>query len=199
MSDSDIFERPPPRRSNSAMWLIAILVGGGALGMCVVVILVSVLISKSPLGKPKVVVATDGVSQVTIPGTWREIPTLNDKAEIQVGNEVSEQYLIVLTESKLDFDDIDLAEYADLAAETLETSLTNKVRSPAVPRQVQGRPALEMRITGTIDKLNIVYWLTAVEGREHYFQVLTWTLASRSNANESALRSVTDSFQEVPR
>jgi hypothetical protein len=60
------------------MWLIALLVGGGAFGMCVVVILVSVLIARSPLGKPRTVIATDGNSQVTIPGTWREIPTLNE-------------------------------------------------------------------------------------------------------------------------
>jgi hypothetical protein len=116
-----------------------------------------------------------------------------------VGNEITEQYLIVLTEAKMDFEEIDLAGYADLAAQTLEASLTNKVRGPGVPRQVQGRPALEMRITGTIDNLKIVYWLTAVEGREHYYQVLTWTLASRANGNESALRNVVDSFQEVSR
>jgi hypothetical protein len=199
MDDSDIFERPPQRRSNSGVWLIAILAGGGALGTCVIAILVSVLIARSPPGQPKVVVATDGGSQVTIPSMWHEIPTLNEKAEIQVGNEVREQYLIVLTEAKMDFAETDLARYADLAAETLEESLTNKVRSPSVPRQVQGRPALEFRITATIDNLNVVYWLTAVEGRDHYYQVLTWTLASRANANESVLRGVADTFTEVRR
>ena len=53
--------------------------------------------------EPQVMTATDGKSQVSVPGTWSAQKDLNDNASIQAGNLLAEQYAIVISESKEDF------------------------------------------------------------------------------------------------
>ena len=136
----------------------------------------------------------DGVSQVTVPGNWQTMQ-LNDKADIQAGNGSKEQYLVVLSESTDDLNP-NLQEYADTVVGDLRDNLTDPKVSDPVSLTINGAPALRYEIRGSLDKINAVYWLTAVQGKDHFHQVLTWTLASKADDNQALLEAITGTFTE---
>lgn len=187
-----------PQRSSSRKWIIAAVIGASLVGLLFCLIVgVGVL---SLLGKrvePTVVTATDGQSQLTVPGSWKVQKDLNDLAEIQVANLLQEQYMIVLTENKSDFEDVDLAQYADgtlgVALESIETDDNPSPKSVTV----NGKPAIQYELHGTVDNLKAVYWFTSVEGTDNYYQIVAWTLASKAEKNAPVFEEVVQSFQEV--
>src|SRR5687768_5927209 len=62
----------------------------------------------------KTIASTDGRSQLTVPGNWRVDSQLHEGAELQVSDRVSEMYVVVLSESKADFDNITIDKHAEL-------------------------------------------------------------------------------------
>ena len=106
---------------------------------------------------------------------------------------------MVFNEPKMDFDDVDLAKYADIASNVIVGGLQNVRRSPPIERRLQGKRVLEYRIDGTLNHLKLVYWHTTVEGRDHYFQVVTWTINSQARQNGARLRDIAHTFQETPK
>ena len=63
-------------------------------------------------GDPQTIVATDGFSQITVPGNWGIQTILHDDASLQVGHQVKELYLIVLTEAKSDLPESTIKDHA---------------------------------------------------------------------------------------
>ena len=147
--------------------------------------------------KPTVITASDGQSRITIPAGWKSQEDLHDEAEIQVANSRQEQYLIVLTENKADFVDTDLARYGEIVSEALVENAQMSEDPETKSTTINGRPAIQYKISGTVDNLKVVYWLTAVEGVNNYYQVLAWTLASKAEDNAPILQQVVESFEEV--
>lgn len=187
-----------PRRRSTQWWIIAAGIIAGLVGLLFCLIVgVGIL---SLLGKrvePSVVTATDGQSQLTVPDSWKVRTDLNDVAEIQVANLIQEQYMIVLTENKADFDDVDLDQYADLTLEiALETIVVDEIPA-AKSVTINGKRAIQYELHGTVDNMNVVYWITNVEGSHNYYQLLAWTLASKAEQNAPILHQVMHTFQEV--
>jgi hypothetical protein len=147
--------------------------------------------------EPKVITASDGQSQITVPTGWSSQEDLHDSAEIQAANRRQEQYVIVLTENKTDFVDTDLARYGEIVTETLIENAEIDGRAETRSATINGRPAIHYKISGIVDNMKVVYWLTAVEGTNNYYQVLAWTLASKAEQNGPILQKVVESFQEV--
>lgn len=187
-----------PQRSSSRRWIIAAAVVAGLVGLLFCLIVgVGVL---SLLGKrvePTVVTATDGQSQLTVPTGWKVQEDLNEQAEIQVGNLLQEQYMVVLTENKSDFDDVNLEQYADgTLGAVLEMVETDEYPTPR-SLTINGKPAIQYELHGTIDNMKAAYWLTNVEGTDNYYQVVAWTLESKAEKNEPVFEEVVQSFREV--
>jgi hypothetical protein len=153
-----------------------------------------VLSDRTPTGT--VIVASDGQSQITVPDDWRQINTLNDKAEIQAGNNSKNVYIIVLTENKEDF--TGFQKYSELA---LSSNFITGLESPDVkgPTNVtiNGKSALQYEILAVVDGLKVAYLYTLVEGEKNYHQIIVWTVQSKFDANESLFQRVTQSFQEL--
>ncbi|OLP16308.1 hypothetical protein BST81_22190 [Leptolyngbya sp. 'hensonii'] len=145
----------------------------------------------------KVVTSSDGKLQVTVPVDWKEDRDLNEKAELQVSNRADELYTIVLSESKSDFKDMTLARHSELTREILVKNLTSPQVSDPEKLTVNGVPALQYEIQGTIDNLNVTYLHTTVETATSYNQIISWTLRSRYAKNSPKLQAVIRSFREV--
>ena len=62
---------------------------------------------------------------------------------------------------------------------------------------VDGNEAVQYEIQGTVDKIKVAYLHVTVEGKDHFHQVLAWTLLSMLEKNRPMLESVIDSFQEI--
>jgi len=72
-----------------------------------------------------------------------------------------------------------------------------KITEPA-PLKINGLPAFQAQVSGTVDGLKIDYLNTYVEGKEHFYQILTWTLASKRGAAFPRIRKAVGTFHELP-
>ena len=149
-------------------------------------------------GDAKTVVATDGQSQINIPRLWQERTDLNDQAEIQAANPLREQYVIVLTESKADFAglDVDLPAYAEIIRDNFVDSVGVSVTDEQ-SLTISGNNAIQYELRGTVDDLDVVYWMTGTESEDNYYQILSWTLEEYVTRNEPVLQDVVTSFQPL--
>jgi hypothetical protein len=135
--------------------------------------------------------------QVSIPSGWTEDRDLHDSAELQASNRIKELYVIVLSESKEDFQDMTLDKHSEITRGTLIKSLTEPQTSAPTSLKVNGHPAVQYEIRGFINNLSVVYLHTTVETEKSIHQILTWTLKSMYEKNKPALQKVTESFKEV--
>ncbi|MBG0827121.1 hypothetical protein HS041_05020 [Planomonospora sp. ID67723] len=143
----------------------------------------------------RTVTSTDGKSQLTIPNDWETLSLLAE-ADVQVGNQVKEQYLMVITEDQASFD-LDLAGYAKLVIDQMQTKLTNTSAGEPQQLTVNGAPAIQYELHGTAQGVRITYWVTLVEGAKDFHQVLTWTLETRGEEHGPLLRDVTATFKDL--
>lgn len=147
-------------------------------------------------GNTKIFTSTDGRSQVTAPSDWRTMPDLNDNAELEIGAAFSEKYLVVLTESEDDSSGYSLEEYAQTILDNFKTDVGSTIVSSPEDLTFNGLPAIQYEVRSTVDDLEIVYWLTAVQGEKNLFQVVGWTLAEEVETNRDEIREVIASFTE---
>ena len=146
--------------------------------------------------KGKVIKSQDGQTQVLAPKSWSIQKDLNDVADLQIADVSKENYLIVISEPKSDFDNISVEKYSEMTRGFILDSIQGGKLSEPKNLTINGSPALQYQITGSVDGINIVYLHTSVEGSDGFHQVLAWTLPSRLDKNGPVLESVINSFQE---
>lgn len=141
--------------------------------------------------------SNDGLSQITLFEGWREQKGLNEKAEIEASNPITNNFIIVLSESKLDFNHMTLDKHSEATRSILLEAIKDpKVEGP-FPLKINGYPAVQYKITGAVDDLNPVYLHTTVETPKNFHQVLAWTLVSKFEKNKVELQKVIASFKEI--
>ena len=143
----------------------------------------------------KVVVSTDGRSQLTLSGDWEVINTLNKEAELQVGNRKQQIYAIVITESKDDF--TSFGKYADLCYSKFVGTIDKPDVAGPTQLTINGKPAIQYKISGAVKGINVVYLYTLVEGNKYFDQLILWTSHSKFETNENTMQHVIESFQEI--
>lgn len=144
-----------------------------------------------------VITSADGDSQITVPRDWSEMDDLNEVAIIQAANLFEEQYAIVIQDNKEDFADTDINAHSEATVQILLDSLTSSEVTTPTPLTVNGYTAVQTEIQGSFENINVVYLHTSIETREHFYQVVTWTLKSRFESNRSLFEQVTQSFREI--
>jgi Domain of unknown function (DUF4190) len=142
----------------------------------------------------KEVVSEDAKIKVNAPGTWTKLPELNKRASLQVGNKSKEVYLIVITDTKADLDNFALEKHQQQTRERMLHEMKNSSATQTVSLTIDGHPALQDELTGTENGTNIVFLHTTVDDRDHFQQILAWTLKSRWQKQNQLLREVTQSF-----
>ncbi|MEK4429901.1 MULTISPECIES: RDD family protein [Paenibacillus] len=158
--------------------------------------LISTLITQ--IVKPEVFTSKDSQFAVTAPWNWSRDNMINEEADISIKNELTERYLIVLSEPKSDFDSsMTLQEYKGIIEEHLVSGITDSELGIASDLVVNGYPAIEFTLKGEVDGTPIMYNVTTIETPSHYHQVLAWTYASRYSRAQQELRKIRDSFREM--
>lgn len=155
-------------------------------------------VASPPEAAGNVLVGSDGASQITLPEGWTEDRELHDSAEIQASRRDREMYVIVLSESKQDFQDLTLEQHSEITRGLLQQSLTDAaVTGPTGVNQINGNPAVQYEIRGAIEGINVAYLHTTVETPNNFHQVLAWTLPSNFERNQAELEQVIQSFSET--
>lgn len=142
----------------------------------------------------------DGLVSVTLPRTWAEVPTLNPLANLKVGDERADVYLIVVSEKKSDVqgDNQTLQKYSKNTRARLTDTLKNLRQDGPWFISVGKNRALRYEIYGTSpDGMAVAYIHSVVESPNYFHQVVGWSKAENFQKVRDAIRSVSDSFRET--
>ncbi|OZG72997.1 pilus assembly protein PilA [Hahella sp. CCB-MM4] len=140
----------------------------------------------------------DGRLSLDIPASWDRMDQLNEEASLGVGNVFEDAYYLILEEPKLDFEDgYTLTAYTDL----IQSLMFDALKSPNIVYEreavmVGDLPAEQMAFTGSAEGIKVTYLLTTIEGKDHYYQVIGWSLASKFDEKADLLRNIAGSFRE---
>ena len=152
---------------------------------------------QSSSGNNKEVVAPDGKSRLTVPQDWGALEELHKAAELQAGNKADEQFIIVISESKMDLDGMTLEKHHGITREAMLGKLKNPSASETEKVTINGQAALQDELGGTQEEeaTNIVFLHTTVEDEANFHQILAWTTKSRWDSAKAQLYEVTRSFR----
>lgn len=143
----------------------------------------------------KEIVSADGSARLKVPEDWSELKDLNANAKLQAGNKWKEQFVIVLSENKADFDNLTLQRHHQITRDAMIKKMKNASAGETVETTVDGRSALQDEIRGTQDGMNIVFLHTTVDGEESFHQVLAWTSKTRWDEQKAKLQEITETFR----
>lgn len=148
--------------------------------------------------EPQIFTSTDGTCQVTVPGSWRKETDLNREATLQASNRLSEQYVVIIRESRQDFGNaVNLPMVTNVIRDNLKKTLTNAVFTESLNVSINGYPAQEFEAAGEFENIKAKYLYGVVETPQNYYQIITWSLASRFDENRPRLLEVINSFKET--
>jgi hypothetical protein len=136
-----------------------------------------------------------GLAQITLPTGWIPASDLNDGSWLQALDPLRNRYLIVISESREDFDPgMDLQEHSSRTRAALAGSVrVLAVRGPQ-ERQVGEFKAVQYELDALSDRTMLTYLHTTVEGRRAFHQVLAW--ATRSWFDRPTFERLLDGFAE---
>lgn len=143
----------------------------------------------------KVIVASDDRSRISVPSSW-ETMDLNDSAEIEVGNEQEEAYLIVLNELKDDLYGWNLEKHSRVTLGNLLSGLAFPTITGPKALTIGKSQAVQYEIRGASNNRNIVYIHTTIDGPTQFSQILAWTLPSKVDSARPKLLEAIRTFRE---
>ena len=142
------------------------------------------------------IISEDGHFKLKIPDHWKILQNLNDAAIMQVGNPMKEQYLIVITDMKEDFDG-SLSDHVSITSQNLISATHDTQISEPEHLEINGCHCIRYYITGTIERAKVKYIQTTIEGKKAFYQVLVWTVPSKSEEAFEVFEQVLQSFREI--
>lgn len=147
---------------------------------------------------------------VEIPKRMDAMKDLNAEASVQygyvkqVGNEVKENYVIVLMETKEEIDsyglemEFDAMSYRDISVAALESGLDSYEVLTTEPEieKVNGMDCVKNEMRGQLGDINVFYKLGVFEGEKAFYQVLTWCIEEQKGEFGNDMDYMIDSFEE---
>jgi hypothetical protein len=140
------------------------------------------------------IVSEDGKLKVTTSGFWVKTPELNKEARLQVANKSKDMYVMVFTDAKSAVGGMTLEQRHQTALDRKLQSMQNASASQTVPLTIDGHAALQDEVSGTQQRINLVFLHTTVDDGDYFQQIVAWTTKSRWPKQNQELRDITDSF-----
>ena len=146
---------------------------------------------------------------IEIPGYFEKTSGLNEDASLEYKNVFKDIYLIVIDEPKSGFDDVieenemtylyepNLSGYAKIVKETFENSGTMDNIPDFKDTVINGLNAKTLQCTGTVEGENIYLMSACIEGKNHYYQIVSWTQASNKDDYKKDIDAMINSFKEL--
>ena len=147
------------------------------------------------VGHTTELIATDGRGRLTVPSSWRPLPELHEAASIKAGNKSQEQYVILLSESKVDVPEMTLQKHHETTRNRMLEGMTNPNGTLPVELTINGFPALQDEISGVQEEVYIAFLHTTIDDGENFHQLLVWTLKSRFEKSKKRLQEVAATFR----
>ncbi|MEL1246216.1 hypothetical protein AAEO56_18220 [Flavobacterium sp. DGU11] len=160
-------------------------------------------------GKEKTeTIKIDGKYLIELPADLTKTTGLNDIASLQYQNAEKDLYVVIFDEGKHELHRAlkesglnvlypnDLSGYMKLAIGNYTADLDTF--PPVNDVKIGGLNAKTMAFEGRVQKLSKVYYKMAfIEGKNRYYQIMTWTRADRKEEHEATMQKIIDSFKET--
>lgn len=171
-------------------------------------LLATIILQACNSGQQEQLVSVDNKYSLSIPAFLSKTDDLNEDASLEYQNPLREFYVITIDESKKELDqaliDNDLTDYyenniegySDLILEGLHYGLKNAKTSNILDTTVNKMPAKLTSISGEVDGFEIFYYIGIYEGKDRFYQVLTWTLNNRKSMYKSQMEKILHSLKE---
>lgn len=186
-------------RRKSTGWIVAAAVSGllvlGGIGVAVLAAVTGVVSAAAKMDKLDQRLTTENQKYaLTVPHSWRSMKELNAKAVIASGNGAKEQYFILITEPKQGFAGA-LADYSIAATGRMAERAQNGKLGDFEHVSLNGRDALQRRLTGNFQGMEIAYLHTSIETDGEWCQLICWTLAPREKIAFPVFEKVVKTFE----
>jgi hypothetical protein len=136
-------------------------------------------------------------SQIRLLPRWKPATLLNEGASLQAIDPLGQRFLVVISESREDFDEnLDVAQHACLTLGRLTSELRLVRFEGPKSTEVAGFPAVQYEIEGFLDRTCLTYLHTTVAGDRAFHQVIAWATCSRYN--RKVFEDLLEGFSEVP-
>lgn len=146
--------------------------------------------------KKQTIASADGKFEITVPGNWKEDKSLNEEANLQVSNRAQEKYLIVIEESKQDFDkSFTLKDYSSLVKDNMVKNGQDMTTGGDKEITVNGDKAEYFEVTGTVEKIKAKYIVIIAQDKDNIYQIISWTLSSKFDKNKDEMMEVAQSLK----
>ena len=135
--------------------------------------------------------------------------TLNEDASLQYLHTWKEFYVIVIDETKSEFQkalvdnnltdvyENDIEGYSSLLLDNFEQVISISNKSGIVATQINNMPARLITINGRAEGIDVFYSLAFIQGKERYYQVMAWTLSSKEYEYKVIKEKIMYSLREL--
>lgn len=136
---------------------------------------------------------------------------LQPDASLQYNNPFKGKYVIVLDEDREEiktflndygiYDDSKpmLENYVDARLSFFkESGVSVKEETELKSKMVNGRKAYSIELDVSVPEIpeDVAYFFTYIEGEDHFYMIMAWTLLSRKDAYKEEAKEMADSFKE---
>lgn len=142
---------------------------------------------------------------VELPGFLSKATNLNEEASLQYQNIFKEFYVIVLDEPKKVLIDIaddlavepNLESYFSVLKSGMEETFDNVAFIDIKDTKINGLKAKTFAVTGNVEGIDAYYKIAYIEGKDSYYQILTWTLLKNQQKHTPEMDKIIASFKEI--
>ncbi len=144
------------------------------------------------------VVSTDGVLQITVPESYKDVAIGNDAANLQVANEEDYKYTMTIAESKSDFcESYTLSDFYEVISQSMAGTLESVDLSDAESVVIGDYDAVQFTLSGTVSNARVKYLVTLIITDTGYYQILSWSLQNLYYDSEATFKRIAESFVEL--
>jgi len=156
-------------------------------------------------------VKVNGQYELQVPSFAEEVVHLSPNASLQYANPNNDFCLMVIDDSKEDFQEIlyganlqdefpntidGITSYLQVAQKSMVGG--GKIDYSAVKSlQINGQDARQYSIQATIEGEDLYYLYTIVDGDMYYYQILNWTYSDKKDQYQELFEQISQSFKEL--
>ncbi|WP_338760770.1 hypothetical protein WAF17_14215 [Bernardetia sp. ABR2-2B] len=154
-------------------------------------------------------IKTDQKYSLDLPTYLQPANDLNDDATLQYQNLIKEFYVVVIEDSKEDYNQMlemsdttgtnsnKFESFSKLFSDSYEQNLNLTIDKNPTDFKIGSLSAKTFSMTGTLEESEIYYHFTLIDGKDTYYQVLQWTLAGRKESYKGEMDKIIKSFKEL--
>lgn len=152
-------------------------------------------------------VKIDGKYTIEISSLLSRANNLYDGASLQYSNERRELYIVILEERKKAYSDLieldpqnyepGIKGYADLLITDTQTRVKADIAPLLTESKINKQKACTTEFTGKVDGIPIYWQIAYIEGKNTYYQIMTWTLNEKKEEYQDTMKAMINSFKET--